>query len=181
MQPKKQLNKEGRTVWRLDRSTSSVKFSVKKLLFITVTGRLADLEGSIVLNQAELSASSVQATIAADSVETGNERRDAHLRSPSFLDIENYPVIEFHSTEVGRGTDRDMFVVKGALRIKNTSKDVALTVTEVDRSKAPDGTEVVYYVAEAEIDRYAFGINTWPGVIGKKLKVTIDIQANREN
>jgi polyisoprenoid-binding protein YceI len=73
-----------------------------------------------------------------------------------------------------------MFVVKGALKIKNASKEVALTVTEVDRSKAPDGTEVIYYVAEAEVDRYDFGIKAWPGVIGKKLKVTIDVQANRE-
>ncbi len=181
MQPKQQRSTEGRSVWRLDRSTSSVRFSVRNLLFMTVTGRLSDVEGSIVLNPADLSDSSVQATISADSVETGNERRDAHLRSPSFLDIDNYPVIEFHSTEVGRGTDRDMFVVKGALSIKNKSKDVALTVTEVDRSKAPDGTEVVYYVAEAEIDRHEFGVNAWPGVIGKKLKVTIDIQANRES
>jgi len=180
MQPKPQPSTNSRSVWRLDRSTSCVKFSVKKLLFMTVNGRLTDLDGTIVFNGNDIAASQVQATIRATSVDTGNRRRDAQLRSRSFLDTDHYPRIEFQSSEVGRGTDRDMLVVKGALKIRAASKDVVLSVTEVDRSKAPDGTEVVYYVAEAEVDRFDFGINAWPGVIGKKLKVTIDVQANRE-
>jgi polyisoprenoid-binding protein YceI len=158
-----------------------VKFSVKKLFFLTVSGRLTDVDGAIVFNENDISASLVQATIGAASIDTGNKRRDAQLRSPSFLDSDKYPLIEFQSTEVGRGTDRDMFVVKGALRIKDATKEVSLTVTEVDRSKAPDGTEVVYYLAEAVVDRYDFDLKAWPGLIGKKLKVTIDVQANRES
>ena len=71
--------------------------------------------------------------------------------------------------------------MKGALRIKDTTRNVVLKVTEVDRSKAPDGNEVIYYVAESEIDRHDFGISAWRGVIGKSLKVTIDVQANRES
>jgi polyisoprenoid-binding protein YceI len=147
---------------------------------MTVNGRLTDLDGTIVFDGNDIAASVVQATIRAASFDTGNKRRDVHVRSSSCLDADSYPRIEFQSTEVGRGTDRDMFVVKGTLKIKDSSKDVVLTVTEVDRSKAPDGTEVVYYLAEAEVDRSDFGVNAWPGVIGKKLKVTIDVQANRE-
>jgi polyisoprenoid-binding protein YceI len=69
--------------------------------------------------------------------------------------------------------------VEGSLTIKDKSKDVVLDVTEVDRSKAPGGDEVVYYVAETELDRYDFGINAWRGLIGPKLKVVINVQANR--
>ncbi|PWT95658.1 MAG: hypothetical protein C5B55_01010 [Blastocatellia bacterium] len=169
-----------RSVWRIDRSTSSVKFSVKKLLFITVNGLLSDLDGLIVFDENVLSQSSVNASMSAATVDTSNKQRDAHLRSPAFLDTTNYPRIQFQSTKIGRGTDRDMLVVKGVLTIKGSSQQVQLIVTEVDRSKSPDGQEVIYYVAETELDRYAFGIKQWPGVIGRKLKVVIDVQANRE-
>jgi polyisoprenoid-binding protein YceI len=56
---------------------------------------------------------------------------------------------------------------------------VALEVTEVDRSKSPNGTEVIYYVAETELDRHDFGVSAWRGLIAPKLKVVINVQANR--
>jgi polyisoprenoid-binding protein YceI len=177
MQAKPSLDNQ--SVWQIDRSTSVVKFSVKKLLFLTVNGRLAELDGSIVFDADAISNSSVEATLAAATVDTGNKKRDTHLRSASFLDSDKFPHISFQSTAVKRGKDRDMLMVEGALTIRDTSKDIVLVVTEIDRSKSPDGKEVLYYIAETELDRYDFGINAWRGVIGPKIKVAIDVQANR--
>ena len=168
------------TTWRLDRDHSSVEFSVKKLLFFTVKGTLKDLHGEIELDEDSVSGSNVQATIGVKSINTGNQQRDQQLRAASFLDVMNFPQVEFQSAEVGPGSDRDTLKVKGALTIKGNKKDVVLNVTKVDRSKAPSGEEVVYYVGEAEIDRFEFGVNAWRGVVGPRLKVVINIQANRE-
>jgi len=169
----------GRSVWRLDTSHSSVEFTTKKLLFFTVKGRLAVSEGTIVLDESFLPESSVKATIKTASIDTGNQQRDSQLKAANFLNVKTFPSIQFESVEVGPGRDRDMINVRGALTIKDNSRDVLLEVTEVDRSKAPGGDEVIYYVAEAELDRYQFGVSGWRGVISPKLKIVINVQANR--
>jgi len=170
---------ETKSTWRLDREHSSVEFSVKKLLFFTVNGRLTDVEGSIELDEVSVTGSTAQATIKAKSINTGNQQRDRQVRTAAFLDVTNFPHIEFQSTEVGPGKDRDMLSVKGLLTVKNKTKAILLNVTEVDRSKSPNGEEVVYYVGETEIDRFDFGVSGWRGLVGPKLKVVINVQANR--
>ena len=170
----------GKTVWRFDRTHSTVEFSIRNFFFMTVKGRFKDLEGSIVLDEKSVSGSSVEATIGAASIDTGNKQRDVHLRAEDFLNVKNHGIIHFESAEVGPGRDRDMLLVKGALTIKDTSKEISLDVTEVDRSKSPGGEEVIYYVAETELNRHDFGINAWRGLIGPRLKVVINVQANRE-
>lgn len=158
-----------------------MEFSIKKLFFFTVAGRFTDLDGSIVLDEKSVSGSSVEASIAARSVNTGNQERDSQLRAAEFLNVESFSQIRFQSTDVGPGKDRDMLRIKGALTIKNTSKEVVLDVTEVDRSRAPSGEEVIYYVAETTIDRFDFGVSAWRGVIAPQLKIVINVQANRES
>jgi polyisoprenoid-binding protein YceI len=176
MQAQKQS--ENRSVWQLDADHSSIEFRVKKLFFITVSGRLTKLNGAITLHEESLKDCSVEATIGAASIDTGNQKRDAHVRS-AFLGVTDYPEIQFRSSEVGRGKDRDMLKVKGVLTIRDTNKNVMLDVTEVDRSRSPNGEEVIYYVAETELNRFDFGVNAWRGVVGQKLKVVINVQANR--
>ena len=169
-----------KSLWRLDREHTSVEFTVKKLLFFTVRGKLTDVEGSITIDEQSVGGSSVQATLKAKSINTRNQERDRQLKTASFLDVANFPQIEFQSSEVGPGRDRDMLRVRGALTIKDLTREVVLDVTEVDRSKSPNGEEVIYYVGETEINRFDFGVNGWKGFVGPKLKVVINVQANRE-
>ena len=176
-----QPQSDGKSVWRLDPDHSSVEFSIKKLFFFTVTGRFTDLDGSIVLDEKSVHRSSVEASVAARSVSTRNQQRDRQLRLAAFLDATTFPQIRFQSTEVMPGKDRDMLRIKGALTIKDTSKEVVLDVTEVDRSRAPSGEEVIYYVAETALNRFDFGVNGWRGLIAQQLKVVINVQANRES
>jgi polyisoprenoid-binding protein YceI len=175
-----QPQKEIKSVWRLDREHSSVEFSIKKLLFFTVKGRLTGIEGMIELDENSGTGSTAQATLKAKSINTGNEQRDRQLRAASFLDVTNFPHIEFQSTEVSAGRDRDMLRMTGSLTVKDKTKSVVIDVTEVDRSKSPNGEEVVYYVGETEIDRFDFGVSGWRGLVGSKLKVIVNVQANRE-
>jgi polyisoprenoid-binding protein YceI len=163
-------------IWHFDPAYTTVEFVIRNLWF-NVRGRFQDLEGQIVLDENDISRSSVNATIKADSIDTGNKRRDAHLQAPDFFDVEKFPEIEFRSTSVRRGRDRDSLDLDGELRIKDKTVLVALTVNEMDRSRSPNGEEFVYYSASTELDRCAFGINYGPGLIGRRLRVNINVQA----
>jgi polyisoprenoid-binding protein YceI len=179
MQSQPQKSSGRRSIWIFDPSHTTVEFGIKNLFFFLVKGRMAALEGTIVLDEADITKSSVVATISADSITTGIKRRDAHLRSSAFLDARNYPNIVFQSSSVGPGDDRDMLRVKGLLTVAGKSGPVELAVSEVDRSRSPQGEQVIYYCATTELDRFEFGIRYGPGVIGRSLKVTINVQASQ--
>lgn len=168
------------TSWVIDPSHTSIEFSVKNFFLFTVKGRLTAFVGTIILDADDICRSCVEATIKAASIDTGSKQRDAHLRSADYLETARYPEIGFQSTKVERGRDRDTLRITGTLTIKGRSQEVVLDVTEVDRSRAPNGQEVAYYTAQGEIDRFNFGVNHLPGLIGRTLKVTINVQAQRQ-
>lgn len=163
--------------WSFDPAYSTVEFAIRNLWY-TVHGRFRDVAGVIVLDQADLRHSSVEATIKAASIDTGNKRRDAHLQSQDFLDTERFPDIRFRSTKVARGKDRDSIDMEGDLTINDKTRTIALAVNEMDRSRSPRGEEYIYYSATTEIDRFDFGIDYGGPIIGRKLKVTINVQAS---
>jgi polyisoprenoid-binding protein YceI len=163
-------------VWRFDPAYTTVEFSVRNLWY-TVRGRFRTLAGSIVLDETDISRSCVLAKINTRSIDTGNKRRDAHLLSADFLDADQFPDIEFRSTRVARGKDRDSLDLEGNLTLKGKSKTIALAVNEMDRSRSPRGEEFVYYSATTELDRFDLGITYGRGLIGRKVKVTINVQA----
>jgi polyisoprenoid-binding protein YceI len=177
--PKKIAGDESRGIWRFDPLHSIVEFSVRNLCF-TVKGNLSTLEGAIVLDDNDITRSSVTASIRANSIDTGLRKRDAHLRASTFLDASNHPLIHFESSSVGPGRDRDLISVKGRLSIRGKSSEIELEVSEVDRSRSPRGELVIYYCATTEVDRSRFGINYGWGLIGRKLKVVINVQASKE-
>jgi polyisoprenoid-binding protein YceI len=167
------------SVWIFDPSHTTVEFSIKNLFFFNVKGQLSVLEGTIVLDEEDITQSSVVATLSADSIATGVKRRDKHLRASGFLDAGNYPNILFKSSSVGPGDDRDMLRVKGLLTVAGKTGQVELAVSEVDRSRSPQGEEVIYYCATAELDRFDFGLRYGRGVIGRSMKVAINVQASQ--
>jgi polyisoprenoid-binding protein YceI len=167
-------------VWQFDPAYSTVEFTVRNLWY-NVKGRFNVLEGAIVLDEDDVSRSSVTATLKANSIDTGNKRRDAHLRSADFLDAEKFPDIEFKSERIARGRDRDSLELDGILIVKDKRVPVSLAVNEMDRSRSPKGEEFIYYSATAEVDRFACGVSYGPGMIGRKLKITINIQATNKH
>jgi polyisoprenoid-binding protein YceI len=168
---------QSRRVWRFDPAYTTVEFVIRNLWY-KVKGRFGVVEGVIDLDEEDISRSSVTVTIKANSIDTGNKKRDTHLFARDFFDVENFPEIEFKSTSVRRGRDRDSLDVEGTLTVKDKSVPLALAVNEMDRSRSPSGEEFVYYSATAELDRFAFDINYGRGFIGRNLKVTINVQAS---
>jgi polyisoprenoid-binding protein YceI len=179
MQTDGRLGSDTQTVWLIDAAHTTVEFTVKNLLFFDVKGHFNNLEGNLMLDESDICRSSVAAAIKAASIESGVIRRDAHLCSADFLEVDRYPEIRFESTRVERGRDRDSLRVTGSLTIKNKSREVLLDVNEVDRSSSPNGEQVVYYTAQTELDRFDFDVNYGRGLIGRRLKIAISVQATR--
>jgi polyisoprenoid-binding protein YceI len=167
------------TAWTIDPQYATVEFTAR-MLFFTVKGRLSDFGGKITLDENDIYRSSAEAAIKAGSVSTGVKRRDEHLRSKDFLDVAEHPEIHFQSASVGRGRDRDMLRVNGTLAIKGQSREIALDVTITDRSRSPQGDEILYFAAVAEIDRFDFGIKYARGLIKSAIKILIQAQATKQ-
>src|SRR3989442_1677716 len=112
-----------RSIWKLDPNHTLVEFSGKHMMFTTVKGHFKNVNGTIVLDEADPSRSSVEVEIDASTLYSGVEYRDTHLKSPDFLDIQNYSVITFKSTRVEpesvvsfreKTTDRPYALLPGA-------------------------------------------------------------------
>lgn len=178
MQPETIGAESAITVWTIDPKYATVEFSAR-MLFFTVKGRLTDFGGKITLDENDIYHSSVEVSIKAASVSTGVKKRDEHLRSKDFMDAAEHPEIHFQSASVGRGRDRDMLRVNGTLAIKGQSREIALDVTITDRSRSPQGEEILYFAAVAEIDRFDFGIKYARGLIRSPIKILIQAQATK--
>jgi polyisoprenoid-binding protein YceI len=180
MQTDGKVESDTQTVWLIDAAHTTVEFAVKKFLFLDVKGRFEDLEGNVILDESDIGRSSVTAAINAAGIDTGRKRRDTQLRSADFLEVDRYPYIRFQSTKVEPGRDRDTLRVTGSLTIKGKSREVLLEVNEVDCSCSPSGEQIVYYTAQTELDRFDFEISYWRGLIGRRLKIAINLQATRQ-
>ncbi len=111
--------------------------------------------------------------------------RDNHLRSADFLDVENYPELTFTSTRVVK-QDGTEFVLAGDLTIRGVTREVELEVEYHGVAKSPWGQQVIGFSATTELDREEFGM-TWNAaletggvVVGKKLKIEIEVEAVRQ-
>ncbi len=161
-----------RTRWELDPENTTVSFSVKKFRFITVRGRFSRVKGSVDLRGTALTDAGVDVEIDAASIETGTEKRDAHLRTADFLDVERYPTITFRSTR-SEDLGQDRLRIHGYLTIRGLTREVALDSRLVSR----DG-EHAEVVATTTLDRRDFGL-TWNFLglmVGDDLKVGIKLR-----
>ena len=170
------------TTWELDPSHTLVEFAAKHMMFTTVKGRFTGVRGTIVDAADDPTRSSVEAEIEAASLTTGDAQRDAHLRSPDFLDVETYPTITFRSTRVEPVSDR-RFRVIGDLTIRGTTREVALDTEVHGHARNPYGRTVAGFSAQTEINRKDFGL-TWNvaleaggWLVGDTIKILLEVQA----
>jgi polyisoprenoid-binding protein YceI len=150
--------------YKVDPARSEVTFNITNFLVMTVDGRFKTFEANIQIGD-KLETSRVQATVETRSIDTGNEERDTHLRTPDFFEVEKYPNMTFRSTLIA-GTEAD-FKMTGELTIKGVSKDVTF---DCHAEAAPDGGSQV--LATAKIHREDFGI-TSGGTIKNEVRLKL--------
>jgi polyisoprenoid-binding protein YceI len=167
--------------WAIDPVHSEVSFVVRHMMVSKVRGRFDKFEGTIVTAEDPL-ASSVTASVDLDSINTGQEQRDAHIRSADFFEVEKYPEMTFVSTAVKGGEEG--FILEGDLTLKGITKAVAFNL-EVN-GIGPDayGGTRIGFSAETQIGRSDFGVNfngPIPGVPGgvavsENVTITLEIE-----
>jgi len=163
--------------YNIDPVHSAVGFKVRHNIVAKVPGVFVNFEGTIIVDRDDLTNSKVEAVIKADSVNTRNEKRDKHLRSDDFFDVENYPVITFKSTRWEPNVD-NTFKVTGILTILETAKEVVLDVTLIGFIKDNKERHISGWEATTLLDRRDFGItHGLAALIGNEVFVDITIEA----
>jgi len=173
------------TVWKIDPSHSLVEFGVKHMMFTTVKGRFGGVSGEVVTPNGDPTHGTVAVEIEAATIDTRDERRDAHLRSGDFFDVETYPTLRFVSSGVEpQGGQR--FRLIGDLMIRDVTKSVVLDATFNGSGVNLYGQQVAGYTAETTINRKEFGL-TWNAAleaggvaVSEEVKLTLEIQAAKQ-
>lgn len=165
----------------VDAVHSHVGFSVRHMMVTTVRGRFTSYTGTLNIDAADFTRSTIEGDIDVASIDTGNTDRDNHLKSPDFFDVANHPKIHFKST--GIKASGDGYVVTGDLTIRGTTHSVSLDVEYAGTSKNPWGQTVTGVSATGSISRKDFGL-TWNAAletggvaVADKVKIEIEVQA----
>lgn len=163
--------------YTVDQNHSTVGFSVRHI-FTRVPGEFNDFTGTIVYDAANPAGSSVDFTVQAASIDTDNERRDGHLKSADFFDVEKFPTLTFKSKKVS-GSGEDLQVT-GDLTIRGVTKEVTVPVEVLGAAGGKAG-----FATEFKIDRLAYGV-AWNramegggAMLDDEVTIRIDVEADK--
>jgi polyisoprenoid-binding protein YceI len=168
-------------IWTVDPVHSSVEFRVKHMMISTVRGRFGEFEGMIEAAP-DYHDSTVRGTVKTASIDTNESRRDDHLRSADFFDVENYPTIGFESTTIEH-VDKGDYRVTGDLTMHGETHPVSFEVTVHGVTPNPQGGDRVGLEVRGTISRGEFGLRwqqaleTGGVVVGDEVRVSTDLSA----
>lgn len=160
-------------MWELDPHHSSAHFTVKHLGISNVQGSFSPVSGTVVLDDGDISKSSVNATIDVNSVDTGVEARDKDLRSEHFFDVAKYPTMTFQSTKIWKTGDSTKMT--GNLTIHGVTKEVTFDVDDLSGPVKMGGATHRGASATTKIKRQDFGMTYGSPVVGDTISITLDI------
>jgi polyisoprenoid-binding protein YceI len=170
--------------WAIDASHTEVGFTVRHAMVGKTRGRFSGVQGVVVVG-ADAQSSSAQATIDMASIDTRDDKRDAHLRSADFFDVDTFPTMTFAST--GVRADGEDYLVDGDLTIRGVTRPVVLRVEFGGVATDPFGYTRAGFSAETEINRKDFGL-TWNAaleaggvLVGDKVKISLEVEVVRQD
>jgi polyisoprenoid-binding protein YceI len=146
------------TKWSIDPTHSEVQFKVKHMMIATVTGQFSNFNASVETNGNDFSTAKVQFTADINSISTGNEQRDAHLKTGDFFDSGNHPQVLFESSELEK-TGEDSYIMHGALTMRGVTHPVSLNVEFGGTTVDPWGNTRVGFDVSGKINRRDYGVS----------------------
>jgi polyisoprenoid-binding protein YceI len=171
--------------WEIDPVHSSIGFTVRHMVVSKVHGQFTKWGGTLELDPGELTASKIDITIDAASIDTRDAKRDGHLKSADFLDVEKQPNITFKSKLIEK-KNAEAYRLMGDLSIRGVTRDVVLDVEFGGRAKDPWGSERMGFSAKTKIDRKDFGAK-WNAaleaggfVVGDMVDITIEVEVMKK-
>jgi len=166
--------------YNVDASHSHIGFSVRHLAVATVRGNFNRFSGHVMLDEQDITRSTVQVTIEAGSIDTGNERRDADLRSASFFEVEKYPSVTFNGKRVERRGDELMLV--GDLTIRDVTREVRIPFELTGPVASANGQKRFGAEGTLRINRFDYRLQ-WNDlreavpVVGDEVRIELSIEA----
>jgi polyisoprenoid-binding protein YceI len=168
--------------WKIDETHSGIHFSVRHLVVAKVHGQFRRWNAELSMDDTDLTKSSVTVTIEAASIDTGDSKRDAHLRSPTFFDTGKFPALTFRSRRIER-TPRDVYRIVGELTIRDVTKEITLEMEHGGFIQDPWGLRRGGFAAKGSIDRSDFGMQ-WNQIleaggvaVADRIDIAIEIEA----
>lgn len=170
-------------VWAIDMPHSSVNFKIRHLGISNVNGTFGEWDGELVFDENDLTAGAADITIRTASVNTDNQKRDDHLRSADFFEVEKFPTITFKSDKMERKGDG--YVLTGKLKIMDVEKSVAIAVDYLGAAETPWGDKRAGFEGTLTIKREDFGVG-WkdikyhPPLIGNDVEITLNLEVVKQ-
>jgi polyisoprenoid-binding protein YceI len=172
----------GTTTYKIDPRHGSAQFAVTHLMISKVRGEFHAVNGTVIVDDSDITKSSVEVTIDASTIDTREPDRDKDLKSAHFLDVAQYPTITFKSTKVENGAAGHLKIT-GDLTIHGVTKSVVLDVTAPKSPiKDPWGLQRTAVSGTTKINRQDFGLTYSPMldngglVVGNEVEITLDVE-----
>ena len=168
------------TFFEVDQKESKVGFMIKHKITRDVYGGFRNVEGNVTFDKEQNSIVNVVAKIDVNSIDTGNSKRDRHLKSPDFFDANNFPYIIFESSDVKK-LENEKYIVIGLLTMRGISKNITLR----GERKKNINNNIMVFSAESLIDRQDFGVS-WNRpfqkiagmMVSNEVKILLNIKVN---
>jgi polyisoprenoid-binding protein YceI len=167
--------------WQIDSSHSHINFTARHMMISKVRGSFENFSGTVNFDEENPTNTTVNVEVDLTSINTRDEQRDGHLKSPDFFDVENYPTMKFVSTRVER-IDENNGRLYGQLTIKDITKEVVLDVEYAGIAKSPWGSESAGFSAAGSLNRKEWGLNwnqaleTGGVLVGDKINIEIELE-----
>ena len=168
--------------WVLDPTHSEVQFKIKHLMITNVSGSFNIFQATVQTEDEDFMKAKVSFTVDIDSISTGNEQRDGHVKSPDFFDAATYPKIKFETTKFESVDNDGSYELYGNLTIKETTKNIKLDVEFGGVVKDHYGNTKAGFSINGKINRKDFGL-TWNAiteaggiVVSDEVKIACELQ-----
>lgn len=167
--------------WQLDKSHTHINFTARHMMISKVRGEFTNYDINVNFDEENPTQTTVDVTIYADSISTRDDKRDAHLRSADFFDVDTYPVLTFKSTKVEQINPNKGRLI-GDLTIRDVTHEVTLDVDYAGLIKSPFGSISAGFSAETSISRKDWGLNwnvaleTGGWLVSDKIDIEIELE-----
>ena len=164
--------------YEIDTAHSMIIFRAKHNGVSYNYGRFNEFTGEIMINADAVIERTVEFEVKAASIDTGNEKRDQHLRSSDFFSAKQFPLITFKSTEVSEKEGKeDMLEVTGDLELHGVKKSITVDVEITGRAEGKDGESLIGFESTFTIKRSEFGMTYGMGGISDDIRITVSVEA----
>lgn len=173
------------TKWVVDQSHSEIQFKAKHLMITTVTGKFTEYEATIETEENDFSKSKISFKANINSISTGNDQRDEHLKSDDFFSADKFPTLNFESTKMEKVSENE-FKMTGDFTIRDVTKEVTFDVEFAGIKNDPYGNTKAGFEISGKVNRKDFGLKfhvlneAGDLLVSDEIKILCEVQLQKE-